>query len=225
MGDIGSWINDWGYLAIAVIVVLGNVGVPVPEETILLLAGYLVLEGKLRFPLVALVGVLSAVAGDNLGFWFGRKFGRNAIERYEQWIFISPKQLEWTQSLMRRYGPLAVFVARFVPVLRFLAGPVAGITGLPPFRFMLANLLGASVYVPLVVGAGYGITYGIKDYLFRLEGMIGHLEHYLPLLAVLLTAVFFAWRRLRVLRDAQAAGMLDSQKSSPDRTRGIDDSR
>jgi membrane protein DedA with SNARE-associated domain len=201
MPDLGLLMDRWGYAIIAGIVILGNVGVPVPEETVLFLAGYLVLQGKLRFSLVVLVGILSAIAGDNLGYWFGRGFGRKALERYERWIFISTKQLDCTQRLMTRYGPLAVFGARFVPGLRFLAGPVAGIVGLSPGKFMVANVLGASVYVPLVVGTGYGLIYGIKDYVFRFEAMIGHVEHYLPLLAILLTAVFLVWRRWRVVHE------------------------
>ena len=56
---------------------------------------------------------------------------------------------------------LAVFVARFVAGLRFMAGPLAGSTGLDPWRFFVANLLGAMIYVPVIVGLGYGVGYGL----------------------------------------------------------------
>ena len=71
---------------------------------------------------------------------------------------------------MARYGPLAVFVARFVPGLRFLGGPLAGAGGLPPGRFLLANALGALVYVPYAVGLGYALGYGVGDRLHRIAG-------------------------------------------------------
>ena len=73
MPDIGPLLGDWGYLAIFLIVVLGNVGLPVPEETTLILAGYLVWRGELRFPIVLAVGITSAVGGDSLGYWIGRR--------------------------------------------------------------------------------------------------------------------------------------------------------
>ena len=73
MLDLGQLISHWGYLAIFLFVILGNLGLPAPEESILVLAGYLVWQGKLRLPLVLAVGILSAIAGDNLGYWIGRR--------------------------------------------------------------------------------------------------------------------------------------------------------
>ena len=82
MPDLAPLIAHWGYAAIFLFVVLGNLGLPVPEETILALSGYLVWRGELRLPLVLAVGILSAIAGDNLGYWIGRQYGRDAVERY-----------------------------------------------------------------------------------------------------------------------------------------------
>jgi hypothetical protein len=59
-------------------------GLPVPEETVLALAGYLVWSGRLQLLPVLVVGVFSAVAGDNLGYWLGRQYGRRAVERYSR---------------------------------------------------------------------------------------------------------------------------------------------
>jgi membrane protein DedA with SNARE-associated domain len=75
-------VAHWGYGAIFVAVLLGNVGVPIPEETILALSGYLAQRGDLRLPTVLVVAFVSAVLGDNLGYWLGRRCGRAAIERY-----------------------------------------------------------------------------------------------------------------------------------------------
>jgi len=85
MPDLTQLLGHWGYVALFVVVVLGNVGVPLPEETVLALAGYLVWRGDMRLPVVLVVGVVSAVAGDNLGYWVGRRFGRNALPRFPSW--------------------------------------------------------------------------------------------------------------------------------------------
>jgi membrane protein DedA with SNARE-associated domain len=200
VSDPNLLLQHWGYLAIFAVVILGNMGLPIPEETILILAGYLVWDGELRLPIVLGVGIFSAVLGDNLGYWMGREFGRRAIERYGHWIFVTPNRLDVTQQFVTRYGSMAVFVARFLPGLRFLAGPVAGITGLRPVPFIVANVLGACLYVPGAVGAGYAIGYGLGEYLTRAERTVGQVEHVVLIMVVSVTLVLLAWRALRAAR-------------------------
>ncbi len=189
-----AFLDHWGYPAIFLTVVLGNMGLPVPEESVLALAGYLVWEGHLRLPLVLGVGVVSAVAGDNLGFWLGREYGRRVLERYGGGVLVTRERLEAAVGQVKRYGPLAVFVARFIPGLRFLAGPVAGITRLPPFAFLLANVAGALIYVPLIVGLGYSTGLAVGPQLTALEPLIGQVEHYVLLLLITATAILLARR-------------------------------
>lgn len=86
MPDLSHLIGQWGYLAIFLIVVLGNVGLPVPEETMLVLAGYLVLKWELRLPIVLVVGIVSAIGGDNVGYWIGRRYGRQSVDRLAPWL-------------------------------------------------------------------------------------------------------------------------------------------
>lgn len=195
-----AFLDHWGYLAIFLTVVLGNMGLPVPEESILALAGYLVWDGHLRLPLVLAVGVLSAVVGDNLGYWLGREYGRPMLERYGGGVLVTRERLEAAVRLVKRYGPLAVFVARFIPGLRFLAGPVAGITRLGPLAFLLANVAGALIYVPVIVTLGYTMGLALGPQLAAVERRIGQVEHYVLLLVIAATAVLVArrtWQRGR----------------------------
>jgi len=205
MPELGHLIEHWGYLAIFVFVVLGNLGVPVPEESILVLAGYLVWQGDLRLPLVLLVGILSAIAGDNLGYWIGRRYGQEAIERYGRWVLLTPARLDATRRFVTRYGAFGVFAARFIAGLRFMAGPLAGSTGLPPLAFVAANALGAVVYVPTMVAAGYGVAYGLGDYLKGFERIMGKVEHVVLIGAIIGTLAFLGWRALRAARDRRDA--------------------
>jgi membrane protein DedA with SNARE-associated domain len=164
------------------------------------LAGYLVWEGQLRLPIVLAIGFVSAVLGDNLGYWFGRELGRRAIERYGHWVFVTPARVDATQQVVARYGPMAVFVGRFVPGLRFLIGPVAGITGLRPLPFIVANVLGAALYVPAAVGVGYAIGLGLGDYLAQVKRPVAQLDHVVPIVIICLTITFLLWRALRAAR-------------------------
>jgi len=200
MPDPGQLIGHWGYIAIVVLVILGNMGVPLPEETVLLLAGYLVWQGELRLPIVLAIGILSAVVGDNIGYQLGRHYGQGAIERYATWVLGNPKRLESMRGFVTRYGSVGVFVARFLPGIRFMAGPLAGATGLEPLRFFLANVCGAALYVPLSVALGYAVGYGLGDYVHRLERAAGELARLVLTVAILGALVLMGWRATRAAR-------------------------
>jgi membrane protein DedA with SNARE-associated domain len=173
MPDLTQFIDAWGYAAIFLIVVLGNVGLPVPEETVLTVGGYLAWQGHLRFPVVVLVAIVSAITGDNIGYWLGRRYGQRILGRLTA---AAPERADRARAFILRYGALAVFAARFVAGLRFMAGPLAGSTGLSPGRFFTANLLGAVVYAPMIVGAGYAIGYGLGDSIERMRREAGDAE-------------------------------------------------
>lgn len=205
MPDLRELIGHWGYLAIFLFVVLGNMGLPVPEETILALAGYLVWRGELRLAIVLVVGILSAVAGDNLGYWLGHRYGRKALEQYAGWLLRTPQQLERMQGFVERRGPVGVFAARFIPGLRFIAGPLAGALRLRFLSFLVSNLLGAVAYVPLVVGAGYAVGYGLGDYVERLRRVVGEVEHIVLIAAIVGAIALLGWRTLRAVRARRAS--------------------
>jgi membrane protein DedA with SNARE-associated domain len=166
--DAADLVAHWGYGAILVAVVLSNIGFPVPEETILVVGGYLAQRGTLRVGIVMAIGIASAVTGDGIGYWLGRRYGRRAIERYGRWVHITPARLEKICAFVGRYGAWAVFCARFVAGLRFLAGPLAGATGLGPLAFATGNVLGACLFVPVVVGLGYLLGHAFGEDIERL---------------------------------------------------------
>lgn len=205
MIDLDQLLANWGYLTIALVVLLGNVGLPVPEETVLALAGYLVWAGELRLPAVLIVGVVSASAGDNIGYWFGRFYGQSAIERYARWVRVTPERLESAQRFVTRYGPLGVFTARFIAGFRFLGGPLAGAFGLRFLPFLVANLLGAAVFVPYAVGIGYAVGYGLGEYLERFRRIAGRVGYALLVGGAILTVLILAGRALRSLWTRRAA--------------------
>ena len=192
MTRIEAWIAHWGYAAIFLIILLGNIGVPVPEETILLLSGYLAWLGDLSLTIVIPVGILSAVVGDNIGYWLGRTGGRRLILAYGRYVFVSRHTIRRAERLFDRYGSRAVFLGRFVAGVRFLAGPLAGVAKMPFGRFFAYNAAGALVYVSLVSLAGYAAGPHLQTVL----GAFRRAEHWVAIAAALLL-VALAWRFLR----------------------------
>jgi len=200
MPDINQLVTDWGTVGIFLVVILGNIGLPVPEETVLAVAGYLVWSGRLQLLPVLVVSIVSAVAGDNFGYWLGRRYGRAAVERYARWL-LTPARVVVAESFISRYGALAVCIARFVGGFRFLAGPLAGAAGLPFRSFLRGNLLGAGLFVPYAVGIGYAIGYGLGPYMAHVQHALGGVSHLLLLLAIIVVVVLVAWRAIiRIVR-------------------------
>jgi membrane protein DedA with SNARE-associated domain len=200
MPDIGELLTQWGYLALFLIVVLGNVGLPVPEETVLITAGYLVWRGHLWLPAVLVVGIASAAAGDNLGYWLGRRYGRRAVGRYAQWVLVRPERVEICRRFVGRYGAWGVFVGRFLPVLRFLAGPLAGATGLGFVPFIVGNVLGAALFVPYAVGIGLALGFGLGTYVERLQRIEVEIGYVFLLAVTMSIGMHLGWRVLKAIR-------------------------
>jgi membrane-associated protein len=151
-----SALVHYGYWAVAVALLLENTGVPVPGETILLMASFLAFsEHDLKLPWIVVVGTVAATLGDNLGFFLGHRGGRPLLERYQRIFRIKPATLAQGDRLFARYGAVTVFFARFVFGMRIVAGPMAGVLRMPWRKFLIANFLGAAVWVTVIAGAGY----------------------------------------------------------------------
>ncbi len=192
--DVRILLSQWGYVALFLFVVLGNVGVPVPETCVLWVAGILIWQRRFSLPPVLVVGIVAAVVGDNCGYWIGRRYGQTVIARYGQRIGLTSERIAKTRGFLARYGPVGVFGARFVTGLRFLAGPLAGSGGLRPLPFFVANILGALVYVPLTVGEGYAAAYGLGDYVIRIHRGIVSFEQIILRGALLGLFLLLGWR-------------------------------
>jgi membrane protein DedA with SNARE-associated domain len=197
-------LEHWGYAAILAIEILGNLGMPLPEEGALVVAGYFVWLGKLRFLIVLIVGLLGAVIGDNVGYWFGRHFGQTAIQRYGHKFLITERRLTAAKRFVNRYGAAGVFFARFLPGLRFMAGPLAGSIGLSFPAFFVANFLGGLVYVPLAVGVGYIVAQRFGAVLNKIELIEGRLEYFAIVILGIAAIAIVGWRALSYRKPARS---------------------
>jgi membrane protein DedA with SNARE-associated domain len=145
----------WGYLGIFLCVFVGNLGIPVPEETVLLVAGFLAGQDLLDVKTVYAVAVVSAIFGDGCGYLFGRTGGQRLVERLASKFEFIHRRYEWLKLFFSTHGRKAVFFARFITGARFMAGPMAGAAGMNFWRFLGWNVLGALVWCFLMIAIGY----------------------------------------------------------------------
>jgi membrane protein DedA with SNARE-associated domain len=130
-------------------------GVPSPGETALILAAVLASQGKLQIWLVILIGVSSAILGDNAGYMLGRRFGRDLLEAHGPFHKRRVAVIAAGDRFFERHGPKAVFFARWVALVRFAAAWLAGINEMPWGQFFFWNALG---------GITWGVTFGLVGY-------------------------------------------------------------
>jgi len=149
-------VLHYGYWAVGAFLLVENVGIPVPGETILLLASFLAYsEHDLKLFWIIVVGIIVTAAGGSLGFAFGWHGGRPLLDRYLATFRIQQTTMARGENLFARYGALTIFFARFVFGMRIIAGPLAGVLRMPWRKFLIFNFLGAGVWVTVIASAGY----------------------------------------------------------------------
>src|SRR5438094_2543612 len=153
---IEHYMLVYGYWAVFFGVMLENAGVPVPGETILLIAGYFASTGEFNIALVMLIAATGAVIGDNIGFAIGHHFGRNVLLRVGRFFFLTPKRFEHMENYFERHGNKTILVARFITGLRVFAALLAGASRKMPWRvFLVYNLTGAILWAVVITTLGY----------------------------------------------------------------------
>ena len=186
-------VVHYGYWAVAAALLLENAGIPVPGETVLLLASFLAYsQHELQLPWIIVVATVAATVGDNLGFALGYYGGRPVLARYQSLFRIQDAALARGEDLFSRYGAVTIFFARFVFGMRIIAGPLAGVLRMPWRKFGIFNFLGAGVWVTVIAGAGY--LFG--QHWHRLERIIKRFDLAVAIAAVLVLA-FLWWRKQR----------------------------
>ena len=160
----------WGLVVVCAIVFAETgllIGFFLPGDTLLFFTGVLAFSGVISQPLWIVIPaiVLSAVLGDQMGYFIGRKSGPRIFERRESGLF-SIKSVERTQGFFDRFGPAAVTVARFVPVVRTFAPVAAGVGKMPRRLFTTFNVLGGVIWSTLVILLGFGLAHipGVADF-------------------------------------------------------------
>lgn len=154
LADLAPVLDHYGYLAIVGLLVLEDFGVPAPGETVLIVGAIYAGAGRLNLVLVALLGFLAAVIGDNIGYLIGRLGGRRLVDKFGRYVLLTPERVERAERFFTRYGGGVVVVARFVEGLRQANGIIAGMSGMGWRRFLLYNALGAALWVGAWVSLG-----------------------------------------------------------------------
>ena len=143
---IQSLAQDYGYWAIFFGIMLENMGLPLPGETVTLVGGFLAGSEELLYRWVLSSAIAGAVLGDSVGYWIGFYGGWPLLLKLGSLFRINEAALVSIREQFSQNADKAVIFGRFVALLRIFAGPLAGIAQMPYWKFLLCNLLGASLW-------------------------------------------------------------------------------
>jgi membrane protein DedA with SNARE-associated domain len=156
--DLTLLVATYGVWVVALVVAIESMGVPVPGETMLLVAAvYAGATHHLSIALVIVAAAVAAILGDNLGYLLGRLGGDRLLRRVGPTLHLTEGRLTVARYLFQRHGGKAVFFGRFVAILRVFAAFLAGTARMPWRRFALANGAGGIIWATLMGLLGYGL--------------------------------------------------------------------
>jgi membrane protein DedA with SNARE-associated domain len=158
--DFQVWIANYGYAAIFFLLVLGIVGLPVPDETLLTLTGYLIFSGTLHFVPSFTFSFLGTVTGITISYSIGRFGGARFLHRFGSRFRIKPASVDRVHSWFNRWGHWTLTIGYFIPGIRHVIAIVAGSSGLELRTFSLFAYSGALVWTGLFICAGYFLGNG-----------------------------------------------------------------
>ena len=153
--QLEEFARTYGYWAVLLGIMLENLGIPLPGESIVLVGGFLAGRGDLGFWQVLACVIFGGVVGNTFGYWVGIYGGWPLVLRVSRWFRIDEQKLLDIKQRFSLNAARAVFFGRFITLLRIFAGPLAGIVEMPFAQFMLYNVLGAVLWSSVMVSGAY----------------------------------------------------------------------
>ena len=195
--SIDGFITTYGYEAVFLLVGAESIGIPLPGETALILAGTIAGRSHTLNPW-ALWGIASAAAiiGDNIGFWVGDKGGYPLARRYGSKIGLDQRKLKTARYLFDRYGGKVVFFGRWVSILRTYAAFLAGTSKMRWRRFLPANAFGGMTWAAAYTAAAYLLGDTFRHLSSTIDWIIGGIA-----ILVIVAGVVLLRRKFSTLAD------------------------
>jgi membrane protein DedA with SNARE-associated domain len=202
-------LHQYGYALVFFVILLEQLGLPIPAAPIMILAGALAAGGELSFSLVVLFASIGCLIGDFVWYFFGRYKGRRVLKTLCS-LSLSPEScVQKTESSFAKYGMNSLIFAKFVPGLNTIAPPMAGLVNSSFPSFLWRDLLGTYLYVLAFTIPGFFFEKAVFDITSLFEE-IGRTSLAI-VVAGLAAYVLFKFARLKILQR-----MLYKQRIAPE---------
>lgn len=195
MDSLLNWLTQYGYAGLFGLLILGIVGLPVPDETLLVFSGYLISRGRLHPTLTFIAGFLGSICGISLSYAIGRTLGQQAVLRFGKYVGLTQQRMDLAHRWFQRTGEWLLAFGYFVPGVRHFTALMAGASGLEFSIFAGFAWAGAAVWVAFFLTLGYFVGENWQRALV--------LVHQYTLVAVMLAIVILLiawWLRRKLLK-------------------------
>jgi membrane protein DedA with SNARE-associated domain len=202
MPSIAHLIHAYGLLVVAGVVGLEGVGIPLPGETALIIASVIAgSKHELNIVAVIVVAAGASIVGRMIGYLIGLNFGYWLLLKYGGYVRITEARIKLGQYLFLRHGGKIVIVSQFIPVLRTLAGILAGANRMPRHLFMAANVIGACIWAVFFGIAAYSLGRQVE----KLAGSMVFVCGLGAIVAIFLAANFVKGHEAQLAAEAERA--------------------
>ena len=186
-------IGDFPYAGLLLLLFLGEIGLPFPEDTTLILAGFLAAQGVTELVPTLLVVYFGLLITDFSLYLVGKKYGRKLFEHKKLQKILSPDRLSWLEQKFEKWGVWVVLAGRHVVGIRAQIFLAAGVSRMSSIKFFLADAVSAVFTVMIMVGIGYFGGNSIQ----ALRRDVSKIGHYMVLAFILWLCVWLVFRSFR----------------------------
>src|SRR5580704_18886174 len=168
-------ISALGYSGVVLMMAIESACVPLPSEIMMPFSGYLVSTGRFSLNLVAIAGAVGCLLGSYVAYFAGANGGRRLLLKYGRYILIAPHEIELADRFFDRWGSLAVFISRLLPVVRTFIALPAGVARMRLVPFTIYTLLGSYIWCLALAWAGMKLGQHwdhLGPYFHRFDGAI-----------------------------------------------------
>ncbi|MBV9301886.1 MAG: DedA family protein [Acidobacteriaceae bacterium] len=193
MDSILIWVSRYGYAGLFFLLVLGIVGLPVPDETLLVFSGYLISTGRFHPVLAFASGFCGSASGISISYFIGKTFGHSFVERYGRYIHLSPKRVNDVNRWFHQVGHWLLTIGYYIPGVRHFTALVAGMSNLEYRVFAAYAYPGAAIWVGSFLALGYFVGENWRATLIAVHKYV----LIVIIIAFVLAAVFWVLRERR----------------------------
>ncbi len=157
METVSVWITQYGYFGLFSLLMLGIIGLPIPDETLLTFSGYLIYKEQFSLGWTVVSAFGGSICGITISYILGRSIGLFLLHRYGRYVLITPEKLDAVHQWFERRGKWALTIGYFIPGVRHLTAYTAGASKLEIPEFMVFAYSGGLIWTLTFILLGYSI--------------------------------------------------------------------
>ncbi|MHA3770649.1 DedA family protein [Verrucomicrobiota bacterium sgz303538] len=203
-----SWVKQWGYFGIIILMAMESSIFPVPSEVVIPPAAYWAAQGHMSFWGVVAAGTFGSWLGSAITYWVARWLGRFIIVKWGRYFFINEAKLERAERFMHRYEAGGIFFARLLPVVRHLISIPAGIVRMKFWVFSTMTVIGSFIWCMVLAWFGVKISRDHPELINDPAAMVNAIKHESLLIVafvVLFCGLYFLAMRLTAPKPEDAS--------------------